>query len=465
MTSIPFNKISLNNGQLSEPAISLLPLSDYDKHRAALTAKMPNNSIALFPAANELTRSNDTEYAFCQNKNFFYLTGFNEPDALLVLLKSEQGSVESILFSLPKDPLHEIWQGRRVGQLKAVQDYGVDKSFAVAEIDNLLSDYLNGKSQVFFGFSDHSFAAQVFTWLKQVKSSIRQGAKVPQQLNDADPILAELRLIKTDNELALMRQANHISGLAHQRAMQNCFVGKFEYQVEADILHEFARHGARHPAYASIVAGGDNANILHYTANSDVLKDNELLLIDAGAELAGYAADITRTFPVNGKYTQAQKAIYQLVLDAKNLAINAIKPGMCFAKLNVLTNAFLTQGLVDLGIFQGDLTKLISDKKIKEYFIHGLGHWLGLDVHDVGDYNINSNREQLRAFEQGMVMTIEPGIYIPLTDLSVDAKWRGIGVRIEDNIAVTETGFENFSVNSPQTIEDIEALMKETQKV
>lgn len=465
MTSIPFNKISLNNAQLSEPAISLLPLSDYDKHRAALTAKMPNNSIALFPAANELTRSNDTEYAFCQNKNFFYLTGFNEPDALLVLLKSEQGSVESILFSLPKDPLHEIWQGRRVGQLKAVQDYGVDKSFAVAEIDNLLSDYLNGKSQVFFGFSDHSFAAQVFTWLKQVKSSIRQGAKVPQQLNDADPILAELRLIKTDNELALMRQANHISGLAHQRAMQNCFVGKFEYQVEADILHEFARHGARHPAYASIVAGGDNANILHYTANSDVLKDNELLLIDAGAELAGYAADITRTFPVNGKYTQAQKAIYQLVLDAKNLAINAIKPGMCFAKLNVLTNAFLTQGLVDLGIFQGDLTKLISDKKIKEYFIHGLGHWLGLDVHDVGDYNINSNREQLRAFEQGMVMTIEPGIYIPLTDLSVDAKWRGIGVRIEDNIAVTETGFENFSVNSPQTIEDIEALMKETQKV
>ncbi|PKG86483.1 Xaa-Pro aminopeptidase [Colwellia sp. 75C3] len=469
MTSIPFNKTPLNtspynNAQLSESAISQIPLSDYGKHRAALMAKMPNNSIALFPAASELTRSNDTEYAFCQNKNFFYLTGFNEPDALLVLLKSEQGNTESILFSLPKDPLHEIWQGRRVGQLKAVQDYGVDKSFEVADIDNLLSDYLNGKSQVFFGFDDHTFAAQVFTWLKQVKSSIRQGANAPQQLNDSDPIVAELRLIKSENELALMRQANHISGLAHQRAMQNCFVGKFEYQVEADILHEFARHGARHPAYASIVAGGDNANILHYTANSDVLKDNELLLIDAGAELAGYAADITRTFPVNGKYTPEQKAIYQLVLDAKNLAINAIKPGMCFAKLNVLTNAFLTQGLVDLGILQGDLTELISDKKIKEYFIHGLGHWLGLDVHDVGDYHINTDREQLRAFEQGMVMTIEPGIYIPLSDLSVEEKWRGIGVRIEDNIAVTETGFENFSVNSPQTIEDIEELMKETHK-
>lgn len=222
------------------------------------------------------------------------------------------------------------------------------------------------KRQVLFGFSDHDFAAQVFTWLKQVQSSMRQGAKTPQHLTDADPIVAELRLIKTDNELALMRQANHISGLAHQRAMKKCQVGKFEYQVEAEILHEFARHGARHPAYASIVAGGDNANILHYTANSDVLKNNDLLLIDAGAELSGYAADITRTFPVNGQFTAEQKAIYQLVLDAKNLAINAIKPGMSFAKLNVLANAFLTQGLLGLGILEGDLSELNSDKKVKE---------------------------------------------------------------------------------------------------
>ena len=454
----------MSTSPLNKAPISQLPLSDFTEHRAVLMAKMPNSSIALFPGASELTRSNDTEYDFCQNKNFLYLTGFNEPDALLVLLKDEQGIAESILFSLAKDALHEIWQGRRIGQIKAVQDYGVDKSFVVAEIDSLLPDYLDGKSQVFFGFSDHDFAAQVFTWLKQVSGSIRQGAKTPQNLTDVDPMVAELRLIKTDNELALMRQANHISGLAHQRAMQKCHVGKFEYQIEAEILHEFARHGARHPAYASIVAGGDNANILHYTANNEVLKNNELLLIDAGAELAGYAADITRTFPVNGKFTTEQKAIYQLVLDAKNLAINAIKPGMSFAKLNVLTNAFLTQGLVDLGILVGDLTDLISDKKVKEYFIHGLGHWLGLDVHDVGDYHISTEREQLRAFEVGMVMTIEPGIYIPLNDLSVAEKWRGIGVRIEDNIAVTATGFENFTVNSPQTIEDIEDLMAEMQK-
>lgn len=452
-------KIPLNKAPLSKLSMKQLPLTDFAKHRAVLMAKMPSNSIALFPAAREQTRSNDTEYAFCQNKNFFYLTGFNEPDALLVLLKNEQGNTESILFSLPKDPLHEIWQGRRIGQIKAVQDYGVDESFSVTDIDNLLPDYLDGKSSVYFGFSDHAFAAQVFTWLKQVQSSMRQGAKAPQHLTDSDPIVAEQRLIKTDNELALMRQANHISGLAHQRAMHQCHVDKFEYHVEAGLLHEFARNGARHPAYACIVAGGDNANILHYTDNSDVLKDNELILIDAGAELGGYAADITRTFPVNGKFTPAQKAIYQLVLDAKNLAINAIKPGMSFAKLTALTNVFLTEGLVDLGILKGDLTQLIDDKTVKEYFIHGLGHWLGLDVHDVGDYHINTNREQLRAFEVGMVMTIEPGIYIPLSDLSVEEKWRGIGIRIEDNIAVTATGFENFTVNSPETIEDIEALM------
>lgn len=448
---------------MSSTSISQLPMNDYGHHRTAFFEKMPANSIALFPAGKEVTRSNDTEYAFCQNKNFFYLTGFNEPDALLVLIKTQESTLKSVLFSLPKDPLHEIWQGRRVGQIKAVQDFGVDESFELSEIDVLLSDYLDGKSQVLFGFSDDTFASQVFTWLKQVKSRTRQGACSPETLIDADPIIADLRLIKSRNEIALMRKANHISGLAHQRAMQKSQVGKFEYQIEAEILHEFARHGARHPAYASIVAGGDNANILHYTNNDDVLKDNELLLIDAGAELSGYAADITRTFPINGQFTAEQKAIYQLVLDAKNLAINAIKPGMCFAKLNELTNAFLTQGLIDLGILVGELAELIEEKKVKDYFIHGLGHWLGLDVHDVGDYQINTDKEQRRAFEKGMVMTIEPGIYIPLTDLNVDEKWRGIGVRIEDNIAVTSEGFENLTTNSPQAIEEIEALMQQNK--
>lgn len=450
----------MNSVPSKQSVLSQLPLGDFAAHRDAFLKKMPNNSVALFPAASEVTRSNDTEYAFCQNKHFFYLTGFNEPDALLVLLKSESGIEKSVLFSLPKDPLHEIWQGRRIGQIKALQDYGVDECFELADIDNRLPTYFNNKSQVLFGFSDHQFAAKVFHWIQKVGVSARQGDKAPQHLIDTDPIVSDLRLIKSENELALMRQANVISGLAHQRAMQKCQVGKFEYHIEAEILHEFARHGARHPAYASIVAGGDNANILHYTANNDTLKDNELLLIDAGAELNGYAADITRTFPINGKFTEEQKSLYQLVLDAKNLAVNAIKPGMSFAKLNVLTNAFLTQGLIDLGILSGDIAELIEEKAVKDYFIHGLGHWLGLDVHDVGDYHSNNKREQTRAFEEGMVMTIEPGIYIAHDDITVAEKWRGIGIRIEDNIAVTATGFENLTVNSPDTIEEIEALMK-----
>ena len=302
----------------------------------------------------------------------------------------------------------------------------------------------------------------MFTWISAVKRTSRQGAKAPENLTDVNPILADLRLIKSANEIALMRQANVISGHAHQRAMKHCQVGLFEYQIEAEILHEFSYHNARYAAYASIVAGGDNANILHYTDNSDTLKNNELLLIDAGGELGGYAADITRTFPVNGKFTSEQKIIYQLVLDAKNLAINAIKPGACFADLNKTTNAFLTKGLVDLGILSGDLDELIRDKKVNEYFIHGLGHWLGLDVHDVGDYQINTKREQLRPFEPGMVMTIEPGIYIPQSDMNVDKKWRGIGIRIEDNIVVTNQGFENLTATAPDTIEAIEALMKKS---
>ncbi len=454
--------ISATSAKPVELTLNELPLSDFSVHRSAFCAQMPNNSIALIPAGTELTRSNDTEHPFCQHKHFFYLTGFNEPDALLVLIKNEQGQGHSILFSLPKDPLHEIWQGRRIGQTKAVSDYGFDQCYPLVELEAMIVELLSDKTQVLFDFSDIHFSARVFAWLASVRKKTRQGINTPQQLVDSDPIIAQLRLIKTTNEIALMRQANYISGLAHQRAMKNASVGKYEYQIEADILHTFTQHGARQPAYASIVAGGDNANILHYTDNSDMLNNNELLLIDAGAELAGYAADITRTFPVNGKFNTAQRAIYQLVLDAKNLAIAAIKPGVNFAQLNAQVNEFLTQGLVDLGILSGDISLLVKEKAVKKYFIHGLGHWLGLDVHDVGDYHSDPKVGQQRPFEEGMVMTIEPGIYIPLTDESVDEKWRGIGVRIEDNIAVTATGYENLSINSPQTIAEIEHLMSQT---
>jgi len=444
------------------PGIDSLPMSDFKTHRANFFEKMQPNSIAIFGAASEVTRSNDTEYAFCQNKQFYYLTGFNEPDALLVLLKVDNNE-QSILFSLPKDKSHEVWHGRRVGQEQACLHYNFDQSFVLAELTSLLPEYLNGLSQVYFCFDNSEMSPQVFTWLSQVRATVRQGNKVPEVLIDASPIINELRLIKSANEIALMRQVNFISGLAHQRAMKNTAVGKFEYQIETELLHEFSRHGARHPAYASIVAGGNNANILHYTDNGETLKDNDLLLIDAGGELSGYAADITRTFPVNGKFTAPQKLLYQLVLDTQLAVISVIKPGITFAKLNKIANERLTQGLIDLGILSGDLTQLLNDKASKKYFIHGLGHWLGLDVHDVGDYHINDDREQCREFVAGMVLTIEPGLYMPNDDYDLDEQWRGIGIRIEDNIVVTEQGYENLTVNSPSTIIEIEALMSDKE--
>jgi len=441
------------------PGIAGLSMKDFEKHRANFFDKMEPNSLAFFSAATEVIRSNDTEFSFCQNKNFYYLTGFNEPDALLVLLKTN-GSQRSILFSLPKDKNHEIWHGRRVGQERACQHYIFDQSFVLDEVPDLVPQYLSDLKHVYFSFDDQKMSHQVFTWLSKVRSTTRQGNKVPEVLFDASPIINELRLIKTANEIEVMRQVNHISGLAHQRAMQKTKVGKFEYQIEAELLHEFSRHGARHPAYASIVAGGDNANILHYTDNAEALKDNDLLLIDAGGELSGYAADITRTFPINGKFTEPQKLLYQLVLDTQLTVISEIKPGMTFAKLNEIANECLTKGLLDLDILSGDLAQLLIDKASKKYFIHGLGHWLGLDVHDVGDYHINENREQTREFVPGMVLTIEPGLYMPSDDQGLAEKWRGIGIRIEDNIVVTESGNENLTVNSPRTINEIEALMK-----
>lgn len=439
---------------------TLLAKSEFINRRAAFIASMADNSVALFGAAKEVTRSNDTEFGFCQNKNFYYLTGFNEPDALLLLIKHNEQESQAILFCRAKDPLEEVWHGRRIGPEKAVEQYSFDQCFTLAEAEQLIPQYLCDKSQLHYCHGvDALFEQRILRWLSVVRSQAKLGKKTPTTIIDCTPVINEMRLIKSDTELDIMRKVNVISGAAHQRAMEKTSVGKFEYQIEAEILHEFARNGARYAAYGSIVAGGDNANILHYTENSDVLNNNELLLIDAGGELAGYAADITRTFPVNGHFTDEQKAIYQLVLDAQEIAINAIKPQATFAQLNKLTCDYLTKGLHTLGILSGDLDTLLAENACKKYFIHGLGHWLGLDVHDVGDYQVDDKKQQHRAFEPGMVMTIEPGIYIPLTDESVDAKWRGIGVRIEDNVLVTPQGHENLTVNAPKTIAEIEQLM------
>lgn len=444
---------------------TLLPVTEFCRRRTEFFQQMPANTVALFAANQEITRSNDTEYAFSQNRNFYYLTGFNEPDAILLLIKGTEveGGKEqtrSVLFSREKDPMQEVWHGRRIGQAKVVQDYGIDSCFSLAELDEKILPLLGNKTAIWLCYQEQeALVANVMNWQEQLRKLSRTGVKPPESIVDCRAKLDEMRLHKSTAELDIMRQANVITGKAHQRAMQQTRQGQFEYQIEAELHYIFALNGARHPAYGSIVAGGDNANILHYTDNDEMLNDGDLLLIDAGAELSGYAADITRTFPVNGRFNEQQKIIYQLVLDSQNLAIAAIKPGQTFAQLNVLTNNFLTQGLYELGIIKGELASLKAEKASKKYFIHGLGHWLGLDVHDVGDYQINDNKEQLRPFASGMVLTIEPGIYIPADDLSVEEKWRGIGVRIEDNILVTENGYENLTVNTPKTIAEIEHLM------
>ncbi|TKB47711.1 Xaa-Pro aminopeptidase [Thalassotalea mangrovi] len=447
-----------------------IDVSEYQQRRYRLLAQMPANSVALIPAAKEVTRSRDTEFLFCQDKDFFFLSGFYEPDALLVLIKGDDATTaeqvasnldsnETILFCRDKDPHAEVWQGRRVGPEDAQSQYGFEHAYGLSELEQVLPMYLNGRQSVYFAQGlQKSFDEMVFAILDILRNGVKQGFVAPTTLCDIRPQLAEMRLIKSAAELDIMRSANQISGNAHQRAMKFCQPGKFEYQVEAEILHEFASNGARTAAYGSIVGGGENATILHYTDNQDVLLDGELLLIDAGAELCGYAADITRTFPVNGKFSEEQATLYNLVLESQIAAINTIKPGSNFALANDAANEVLTRGLHQLGILKGDLEQLIADNACKQYFIHGLGHWLGLDVHDVGDYQMDENRRQLRPFEPGMVMTIEPGIYID-AEADVDERWKGIGIRIEDNILVTEDGHENLTVNAPKTIADIEALM------
>ena len=441
-------------------ADTLLPLTEFTQRRAHFIAQMPNASCAIFAAAEQITRSNDTEFPFCQNKNFYYLTGFNEPNAFLLLLKTRSGESKTCLVCWQKDALMEVWHGRRIGPEKAKQDYGFDHCYPLTELDDVVAEYINNCDQLWYCREQgKSLEQQINEWLDTSYSQKRQGILAPKIRFDCTAMLAEMRLIKSTAELAIMRRVNVISGMAHQRAMSKAQHNCFEYQLEAEILHSFADKGARYPAYGTIVASGDNANILHYTANNQQLCAGELILIDAGGELAGYAADITRTFPVSGQFSGEQKALYLLVLDAQQQAIEAIKPNQTLAALNDLVCEVLTAGLLKLQILTGNLEQLIRDKACKKYFIHGLGHWLGLDVHDVGDYQLTDKR-QTRGFQTGMVMTIEPGLYIPKNDMTVDKKWRGIGIRIEDNIVVTDTGYENLTVNAPKSVTDIEALMQ-----
>jgi Xaa-Pro aminopeptidase len=429
--------------------------TQFQLRRAQFFNKMQDNSMAIFPAATALIRNQDCEFPFRQNSDFLYLTGFNEPDSMLMLIKKPTTELV-ILFNREKDKNAEIWGGYRLGQSGAVAKLGVDEAYAIKEFEHHLGELLSGLDILYYPiFQSDLLEKVVKKVITHLRSNGRKGMKAPKCYIDCLPILHEMRLIKSDAEVQLLAEAAEISASGHSRAMQSCHPGMWEYQLEAELKHEFALQGATEVAYNSIVAGGQNACILHYTENNQQLKSGDLVLIDAGAEYQGYAGDITRTFPVNGKFSEHQAKLYQLVLDIQISAINQVKPGVAMADINKKMVGQLVDGLIELGILSGDRDELIEDESYKAFYMHGIGHYLGLDVHDVGDYG---TLESPRLLAPGMAVTIEPGVYIS-EDADVDDCWKGIGIRIEDDLIVTAHGADVLSADVPKTIDEIEALM------
>ncbi|WP_105664624.1 Xaa-Pro aminopeptidase [Cronobacter dublinensis] len=428
---------------------------EFLRRRQALLAKMAPASAALIFAAPQATRSADSEYPYRQSSDFWYFTGFNEPEAVLVLIKSDETHSHSVIFNRLRDKTAEIWSGRRLGQDAAPAKLGVDRALAYNEIDEHLYQLLNGLDVVYHAQGEYAYADTiVFAALDKLRRGSRQNLSAPATLTDWRPWVHELRLFKSPEELAVMRRAGEISALAHTRAMQKCRAGMYEYELEGEILHEFTRHGARFPSYNTIVGGGENGCILHYTENESQLRDGDLVLIDAGCEYRGYAGDITRTFPVNGKFTPAQRAVYDIVLESLETALRLFRPGTSIQDVTGDVVRVMVKGLIGLGILQGDVEQLVADNAHRPYFMHGLSHWLGLDVHDVGFYG----PDRSRILAPGMVITVEPGLYIA-PDADVPEAYRGIGIRIEDDIVITETGNENLTASVVKSADDIEALM------
>ncbi|KHD99367.1 Xaa-Pro aminopeptidase [Pantoea stewartii] len=433
-----------------------MSLETFQQRRQALLAKMVPGSAALIFAAPEVTRSNDSEYPFRQNSDFWYFTGFNEPEALLVLIKSDENHNHSVLFNRVRDLTAEIWFGRRLGQEAAPAKLGVDRALPWNDIGEQLHLLLNGLDEVYHAQGLYPEADKlVFSALDKLRRGFRQNLSAPASLTDWRPWVHEMRLFKSPEEIAILRRAGEISALAHTRAMQACRPGLYEYHLEGEIHHEFNRHGARFPSYNTIVGSGENGCILHYTENECELRDGDLVLIDAGCEWQGYAGDITRTFPVNGKFSPAQRAVYNIVLKSLETALSRFRPGVSIREVNDEVVHIMVTGLVELGVLQGEVDALIAEDAHRKFFMHGLSHWLGLDVHDVGHYGTPSRD---RILEPGMVITIEPGLYIA-PDADVPVEYRGIGIRIEDDIVITETGNENLTDSVVKDPDAIEALM------
>jgi len=428
---------------------------EFAKRRQQLMDIMGPNSIAVLPNADVSTRNRDVDYPYRSDSNFHYLSGFDEPESVIVIVPGRPHG-EYLLFCRERNLEKEIWDGYRVGQEGAIKHYGADDSYPITDLDDILPGLLEDREKVFYTMGNiPSFDQRIVGFLNHLRNATRQGKHSPTEIIELDHCLNELRLFKSSAEIKAMRQAAKISSQAHIRAMQATQPGKWEYEIEAEIIHEFMKNDCRSPAYPSIVGGGENGCILHYIENNHKLKNNDLLLIDAGAEYDYYAGDVTRTFPINGKFTASQRALYTIVLDAQKAAIAAVKSGNHWNQPHEAAIQVLTAGLLKIGLLKGKLGDLIENDAYREFYMHRTGHWLGMDVHDVGDYKVGG---EWRVLEPGMVLTVEPGLYIRNPE-NVAKKWHFTGIRIEDDVLVTKTGNEVLSAAAPKEIDEIEALM------
>ncbi len=426
--------------------------------------RMDKNSVAIIPAAREAVRSHDTHYRYRQNSDFFYLTGFEEPEAIAVIAPGRDKKFT--MFVRPRDLEQEIWNGYRSGVEGAVKDFSAEEAFPISEFDEKLQEILDGPNVLYYAFGHTSpeMDQKIIRQLTSMRETNRKPLEPPRTIVDPSTILHEMRVIKSEAEIEIMQTAADIAADAHVEAMKSVRPGMMEYEVEAMLEAYFRKQGAAGSSYTSIIGSGGNATVLHYISNQDELKDGDLLLVDAGAEYKGYASDITRTFPINGKFTQAQRDIYDLVLKTQKSCVDMVRPGVRLEDLKTHSIELLTEGMVELGLLKGDPKKLIEDKKYMQFYMHNLGHYLGIDVHDAGRYYFNG---ESRPAEVGMVMTIEPGLYIsPDTsripddfNKDIPEKYLGIGVRIEDDVLVTENGARVLTHRVPKDAEEIEALM------
>jgi len=419
--------------------------------------RMAPKSVAIIPGAHDTRRSNDTHYRFRQDSDFFYLTGFEEPDSLAVI--KPDAEKKYTLFVRPRDPEREIWDGRRAGIEGAKSEFGAEESFPIAEFESKLAEFLDGADVLYYRLGvDSDLDNTIIKEISRMRSLSRKPIHPPQTIIDPGTIVHEMRVLKSDDEIAIMQASADIAAEAHCEAMKIVRPGMQEYQIEALIEQVFRRHGASGPAYTSIVGGGPNATVLHYINNDGELREGDLLLLDAGAEYKGYASDITRTFPINGRYTNAQRDIYDLVLKAQMACVEMVRPGVTHDQLKQHSIEVLTEGMVELGLLEGKTEELIKEKKYEKFYMHGLGHMLGIDVHDVGRYYYGT---ESRALEPGVVMTVEPGIYIAPDTKDVPEKYLGIGVRIEDDVLCTNNGPRVLTTKVPKHAEEIEALMNQ----